>query len=407
MTYTPIPQGTENWDVPVNAAFTSQDARITELEDTGSISPGVFIPPGWGQFWRAKRNASAFATSRIIAAGDSLTEGYYASNTITDSWAGLMRTSLQNAYGDGGSGLFSTSRTDVVSTATAGAVAAWEANGSFATTTGVWTLGPQYFGPGVSFMTSSAAATATFNVRGSLVKIYNITGSAPRANFTYSIDGGAPVGVTVTPGPTAIQTTTVGSLSPGNHQVVIAWNGAPADVLYLIGVAGENNTGVIVDNAGRAGITSTNWSSSVPFGTAYNGGPSLPADLVICSLGLNDAAQSIADSTWVQNMGTYLNNVKSANNGETDIILVLMHDGNFTNPQIYANYSSRIKDLAENYSAALVNLWAIGRNSWDYWNSFGYWGNATTPGPSGTDNVHLSDAGHAYVSSIITPIVMS
>src|SRR6476620_49734 len=190
MTYTPIPQGTENWDVPVNAAFTSQDARITELEDTGSIGPGVFIPPGWGQFWRPKRNASAFATSRIIAAGDSLTEGYYASNTITDTWAGLMRTNLQNAYGDGGSGLFSTSRTDVVSTAT-------------------------------------AAAAATFRVRGSLVNIYNITGSAPRANFTYSIDGGAPVGVTVTPGPTAIQTTTVGSLSPGNHQVVIAWNGAP------------------------------------------------------------------------------------------------------------------------------------------------------------------------------------
>lgn len=36
MTYTPIPQGTADWDVPVNAAFTSQDSRITTAE--GNIS---------------------------------------------------------------------------------------------------------------------------------------------------------------------------------------------------------------------------------------------------------------------------------------------------------------------------------------------------------------------------------
>ncbi len=32
MTYTPIPAGTQNWDVPVNAAFTDQDTRITAAE---------------------------------------------------------------------------------------------------------------------------------------------------------------------------------------------------------------------------------------------------------------------------------------------------------------------------------------------------------------------------------------
>ncbi len=32
MTYTPIPPGTQNWDVPVNAAFTDQDTRITNNE---------------------------------------------------------------------------------------------------------------------------------------------------------------------------------------------------------------------------------------------------------------------------------------------------------------------------------------------------------------------------------------
>lgn len=32
MSYTPIPHGTEDWDVPVNAALTSQDSRITGTE---------------------------------------------------------------------------------------------------------------------------------------------------------------------------------------------------------------------------------------------------------------------------------------------------------------------------------------------------------------------------------------
>ena len=33
MTYTPIPKGTDSWDVPVNAAFVDQDTRITTNSD--------------------------------------------------------------------------------------------------------------------------------------------------------------------------------------------------------------------------------------------------------------------------------------------------------------------------------------------------------------------------------------
>lgn len=38
MVYVPIPAGTLNWDVPVNAAFTDQDARITAAEGVGSVN---------------------------------------------------------------------------------------------------------------------------------------------------------------------------------------------------------------------------------------------------------------------------------------------------------------------------------------------------------------------------------
>jgi len=412
VTYTPIPHGTENWDVPVNAAFTSQDQRITVLEDLQPEAE-VYVPPDWGQFWRPARNASGTQASKIMVAGASVAEGYYAQNTITDSWVGKMRTAVQGTYGDGGSGMFSSSRTDVISSATAGAVATWEGNGSFATTTGTWTTGAQFFGPGISFMISTAAATATYKVTGSTVKIYNISGAAPRANYTYQIDGGAIVPVTVTIGTTSIQVTTVTGLAPVEHTVVISWNGAPTEPLSLIGVAGENSTGCIVDNLGRAGTTSANWSSASALTQQWNGGPSNPCDLFILHLGANDATSGTVDSeTFMRNMSTILLAVKDGAfgqdaTGDTDIMIVTQHFGHFTNPSIYAGYSTRMKGLADTFGAAYVNIWGLGRNSWAYWNGLGYWGNANTPGPAGTDNVHPSNAGHDYISSIINPIVMS
>jgi len=58
MTYSPIAPGTSNWDVPVNAAFTSQDSRITANEATDAaqnvrlnaleVNTGLKpVSPGW------------------------------------------------------------------------------------------------------------------------------------------------------------------------------------------------------------------------------------------------------------------------------------------------------------------------------------------------------------------------
>ena len=413
MTYTPIPQGTPNWDVPVNAAFTDQDSRITTLESNQSQA-SVFVPEGWGQFWRPKRNASGGVASKVMVVGDSIAEGYYATDPRTDSWVGQMRTSLQDSYGDGGSGMFSTARTDVISGAPAPTIAVWEGNGQYATTTGTWTAGAQFFGPGISFIVSTAAATATFQVRGSTIKLYSIDGAAPRAAYTYSIDGGAPVTVNPIIGATTIRVVPVTGLSNGNHTVVISWAGAPTEPLNFIGVAGENSTGCIIDNLGKAGsnTTTSGWTANSALSQQWNGGPSNPADLLIYVLGANDAATSVTPDAYISNMALLMSNVRDGAFGQdafgnTDIIIVQNHFGHFTNPLTFAQYGSRLHDLADTYGAAYVNIWSSGRNSWPYWNSLGFWGNASNPGPAGTDNVHPSNAGHTFMSSVITPLVMS
>lgn len=413
MTYTPIPAGTPDWDVPVNAAFTSQDQRITSLESKGNIAAATYVPQGWGQFWRPKRNNAVNQLAKVAIIGDSISEGFFATNTNTTSWVGRMRTELQTAYGDGGSGLFSTGRTDEASSVSAPITATWQANGSYATSTGTWTQSGLFFGPGITLLQASAAATLTFpGVRGSTIRIYNVSGAAPRANFTYSIDGGAPVLVTTNIGSTAIQVTTVTGLTNTSHSVVLSWNGAPADPLFIVAVEGEAPSGVMVNNLAKAGSRTSQWVSNSLLGPPYNGGVNYPADLVIFSLGVNDANNSVTGDQWLDNVTTQMQAIKLANNGATDIIFLHQHIGTFgsvpaTTANLYGEYSARLRGIADNYNAAVVNMWTLGRNSYPYGTSINYWGDPNVAGVAGSDTVHLSDDGHQIVANAITPLVMS
>lgn len=403
------PGGVATLDVNGAVPDAQIPATVARTATTARAGAGLYVPPGWGAFWKARRDTAASSAARIVIAGDSLSQGYYASNLHTTSWVGLTRQALQTQYGSGGSGYFSVSRSDVVMTSVNVAVlTAWKANLSAATLTGTWTLGGLNFGPGITYITASAAATATFKVTGSTVKIYNISGAAPRAAFTYSIDGAAAVPVTVPITATQMQVTTITGLTAADHTVVISWNGATSDVLYLVGVSGENSTGIIVDNLARGGTRTSNWYTNSAMNSPWNGGTSYPADLVICSLGLNDAANSATAAEWATNMTGYLQAVRAAHNGATDLLLIFMHLGNYggaTAAGFYGQYAAQIRSLAESYGAALLNPWVQGRNSWDYWNSLGYWGNGTNPGPAGTDLVHTSDAGHAYLAAQVLPLL--
>lgn len=64
MTYTPIVPGSENWDVPVNAAFTDQDTRIdTKVSKSGDTLTGPlngtsFVSTGTSEFMNIRLGAA-------------------------------------------------------------------------------------------------------------------------------------------------------------------------------------------------------------------------------------------------------------------------------------------------------------------------------------------------------------
>jgi lysophospholipase L1-like esterase len=95
--------------------------------------------------------------------------------------------------------------------------------------------------------------------------------------------------------------------------------------------------------------------------------------------------------------------------GTTDVLILMQHIGQYDTTNLkWQSYVAQARGIAESYGAALVNMWPLGRNSWNYWNSLGYWGNsAAAGGVSGQDSIHMSDAGHQAVANAIIPVLTS
>jgi lysophospholipase L1-like esterase len=394
------------------------DARYPLLTRTARSDKGIYVPPGWGEFWRAKRDAAGTGQARIVVVGGSASQGFYASNPVTKSWPGLVRTALQAQHGDGGSGFMTSSLSaTILQAGDADALAAWQGAGAIIGQTGTWTQGGSRFGPGVCYLYADETGDSlTFTVRGTTVKIYTVSGGGSRPSFTYQIDGGSAVTVADS-GISAsnIQVTTINGLFSGTHTVKVQWAGTASGTgqnLSVCGVSGENATGVLVHNLALAGARSETYGNpaTTALNATWNGGVDFPCDLAIYTAGPNDASSNTAGDTWAANVAKWVKAVRDTGNavGDTDIMIMLPHLGTHdTTNYKYQDFAARARGLAEAYGAALVDMWTIGRNSWRYWQTLGYWGTKTNPGPAGTDSVHLSDAGYQHVADVVLPILQA
>lgn len=422
--------GTET-ETALSATYASKGVETSKLDKTeaatkyvshGEMAKGIYIPYGWGSFWRPKLTAAKAGTGKATLAitGDSISEGYTASNLDTKSWAGLLRIALQSGGADGGSGFKSMTRSTVFaapdargSSISAQQITAYNANGNYFTMSGTWT---EYTGSGVgpgsyAAKTIVAGSYAETTVRGSSITIYNTSNAGGNAAFTYSIDGGAPVSVADGAG-FAIQKTTITGLSSGNHTIRVTYNDDGVKQLLLLGVSAENATGVVVNNFSQYGQYSNTYLNDTGLKPgSWSGGSNYPADLLIYSLGLNDAAANITADAYSKNLRKFLDGVRDGITGKiatgtTDVLLLVQHAGTYDPTNlVYQDYASKRRGIAETYGAAIIDMWADGRNSWNYWNSLGYWANGSNPGAAGTDSVHLSDAGMQHIADVVTPYV--
>ncbi len=412
--------------LPLGAIPPAEAAVAATASSGGSATApgaGISTPAGWGQYAAPRLAAARAGTGRASVAlvGDSICRGFFASDLDAKGWGGLIAGSLRASYGDGGSGFQSCADTSTWMSGVSGLSSAttigfYQAAGNLISTTGTWTpVTANHLGPGgVALKTAEPTATVSATVRGTAAKVFWLDGGAEAmGGFTIRVDGNQTQATAVKPtGVYRINVASIAGLSTGTHTVVITATGATSTTqTVIIGVAGENSTGCLVNQFSRYGQTTAmiNNSDALVSGT-WNGGWNYPADLAIFCLGANDAHSGLAADQWARNVRTWLAGVYDsafggASTGAVDGVLLLSHIGNYDNGSwLYQDYVSRAAGLAESFGMMLIDLWTVGRNSWNWWRSQpggSYWANAGAPGHSGTDGIHLSDLGHQYVSTVI------
>jgi lysophospholipase L1-like esterase len=299
-------------------------------------------------------------------------------------------------------------------------VSFYQQAGNLITATGSWAaVTGSYLGPAsVALKTPAPTDTLVATVRGSTIKVLWLDGGTKAMGaFAYSVDGAAPVSVKPS-GVYQIAVATTTGLAAGTHTVTLTATGAtPTTQTVILGLAGENATGCTVNQFSRYGQTSAALGNTddLHAGT-WAGGYEYPAELFIYALGANDAHAGVSGDAWAKSVrcwleGVYDTGFGGTSTGAVDGILVLPHIGNYDSADsawVFQDYAIRARSLAEAYGLALIDLWAVGRNSWNWWRqqtAGSYWANADDPGAPGADTIHLSDLGHRYVADTVLNII--
>ncbi|MFJ8140662.1 hypothetical protein [Streptomyces sp. NPDC096013] len=391
-------------------AWMTARGAFAQSSSTALETTGLYVRPGWGQFWRAARSAAASAPATVAVIGGSSAVGFYASDLVTGNWPARLATSLQSMYGDGGSGYRSSMfSANGIAGQDSAAITAWTATGSLITQSGTWTNGGFQIGPGWNYTYASTAnAYLQFSVRGTSATIYVLGADGGRASWAYSVDGGSETTVTdtATTG-LAVITRTITGLSAGTHTVKVRHAGTTGQYLSVLGVSAKNAAGVVLHNLGRKNGTADVYTQ--PLRVGWNGGSSLPADVVVYAVSPDDILNGTSADAWASTVRQHIADIRDSGSltGATDLVIVLPHIGKADTNLSMQDYADRAHGLAIAHEAALINLWAMGRTSWNYWNSLGYWADPTSPGTAGTDLLHMSDAGHAYTASVISALLKS
>lgn len=439
--------GTDTLSPVLTDGTSTYDGRGQALGGFGSSSvPGVYLPKGWGDKWKAKLALAGAGQSlaRIAWVGDSVLAGAWCSDLENKNLPGLINAQLQAKYGDGGSGYSSSWRTDLIL-----ANAGYTPLGRW-TLAGTWAANPSVLdGPGGNHIRAgSANATATKVVRGTTVIVTLFSGnSASFGSYTVTIDGVVQgSAVSTNTGTQGIIRRTFTGLSAGNHTVVVTATDANGSTTYLFlcGIEAVNASGVVTHNYARGSYPSqvfnnvsgasyvytdgsTFGGASVgSFGAAghWSGGRKNPADLVVWGLGLNDSRFGLGGSTIVtpdafaSNLERFLAGVRDGDgtnydslNPDTEIMLMAPHAGSPTfqggTVRYYANYCEQMRAMAEVYGCAFINVWQMAGNNYKAWLDAGYFGtNANGLGGAGTDAVHPSDAGFAQMAAMVSPYIV-
>lgn len=348
---------------------------------------------------------------RVYCIGDSITRGEYSSVEFTKSWAAQLRTLLQTQYGNTpGEGWIGGYEFSLPSNAQprwaypGGVSSGWAlqpAGGihrSFVQTTVTTTTSPiqvTFTGTSVRLVYAQASNGGSANI--------TIDGSAPASNPTINCQN-APTNYT--------SSTLYTGLSAGSHTLTVTPTGN--GLVFIEGIFTNDGAtnGIQVNRIGYSGSTAANWTSANVLARWAN----IPPHLAILAFGANELNTNVSVTTYVSNMTTIINSLKS--NGAS-IILIPYGQCDPTgwgasNTSKWADYVQAMYKLSDQYNLGIVDIFqAFGSQPGAYSGQTAYnWAQSQSlfgvpngannwSGASGTNPVHPGDKGHNFIAQTI------
>ena len=367
---------------PVSQAFIQQNAV-----------PGVFnydtskLPK-----WRAalSRVVSGAGKASVLFYGDSTTRCWGGGNSGTFLIVGAgplcipaKLTALFNGSGVPasddfvfGNGLVGNGVTDFVT---------YDARFSFGSGWSVAGIGNSLGAGAFTNSANTTAMTFTPNFNVDTCAIFYAQ-SAGNGTAVVSDSGGtfATNGTFSTSGTAQVASITVGRATPSRLPISIARNGT-GSALYILGLNCTDSTTPRVSfaHSATAGWASSNYTAIASW--SVNSNPcSVPADLIVLDLGLNDRNAAVSASVYQTQMQTIITNAKACG---ADVLLVRYPPPNpatWSNSALEPVYASALYALATSNGLPLIDL------TYRFGGSYA----AMPPGES-YDGVHLTKTGYA------------
>lgn len=125
----------------------------------------------------------------------------------------------------------------------------------------------------------------------------------------------------------------------------------------------------------------------------------------------NPRAAERFEKNWENYLGGVLDNIYGGGtlvSGKTDIVIVdpIMRISSDTVRPTWRQIEGRARAIADLYGAAYINVGGMLGQSWSRAINLGYMGNENDPTTSGNDDIHPSDAGHAFIANQILKIIV-
>lgn len=416
----------------------------------------VIRPAAWGSWWRTARDDADSRIVRVQVWSDSIGAGSSATNPLTEGWVELVAAELQDRYGDGGTGYLPWWR----ATQTGSWTSAIGFGGGQGTASAAATLTfSSLRGTEIRFWYQGLNITGSFRWRidgGSWTTVTTPTGALTQsavvatglADTTHTFEVERLSGSIVAYGlearrstgvimqrcahsgramgdysPVALQklsvgatnaSTTITSVSPGaftsslvgryitstqifnDTQITAVGSATSATISRAAGGTGTSQATISVNPGNRSAI------GQETIAPAFGLIPGLDVpDVVILLLGANDGANSDYDErTWLDGAANLLRSMTNSASltYSPDLIVGIEHFGTWfdTNQNVPA-LAAAMADFASGNGGALVDVWGMGRRSWNYWDDLGYF----------ADQIHPTTAGHAQYAAPFIDLLTS